>query len=64
VNATGDLLGAIGAGISGLVGGSLAAIGYAVGTIVRSVQLALPRPVFPLAIAAIVIVSGWFLLRK
>jgi hypothetical protein len=60
----GDLLSAVGAGISGLVGGSIAAIGYAVGMIVRSLQLALPGPLLPLALGRIVVLFAWWLLRK
>lgn len=60
----GDLLHAIGEGISGLVGGSIAAIGTAIGTMVRALQGVLPGPLFPIVLgAAIVLFLAWLFRR-
>lgn len=60
----GDLLHAIGEGISGLVGGSIAAIAAAIGTMVRAFQGVLPGPLFPLVVGGmIVLFLVWFFRR-
>jgi hypothetical protein len=60
----GDLLHAIGEGISGLVGGSIAAIAAAVGTMVRALQAALPGPLFPIVVGGVIVLFLMWLFRK
>jgi len=60
----GDFARAIGEGISGLVGGSIAAISGAIGTMVGQLQVWLPGPLFPLVIGGVVVLFVWWLLRK
>ncbi len=60
----GDLLHAIGEGISGLVGGSIAAIAAAVGTMVHALQMALPGPLFPIVVGGLIVLFLVWLFRK
>jgi hypothetical protein len=60
----GDLLHAIGEGISGLVGGSIAAIGAAIGTMVRALQAVLPGPLFPIVVGGLIVLFLVWLFRK
>jgi hypothetical protein len=60
----GDLLHAIGEGISGLVGGSIAAIGTAIGTMVRALQGALPGPLLPIVIGGVIVLGLVWLFRR
>ena len=55
---------AVADGISGLVGGSIAAIGAAFGTIVGQLQVWLPGPLLPIAVFAVGGVVGWWFLRR
>ena len=52
----GDFVGAIGAGVSGLVGGSLNAISVAFDSIIGAWQAVLPGPWFPISIIAVIVV--------
>jgi hypothetical protein len=60
----GDLLHAIGEGISGLVGGSIAAIAAGIGTMVRALQQALPGPLLPIVIGGVIVLILVWLFRK
>jgi uncharacterized membrane protein YeaQ/YmgE (transglycosylase-associated protein family) len=60
----GDFARTIGEGISGLVGGSVAAIASAIGTIVRTLQTSLPGPLFPLVVGAVIVLFLWWLFRR
>lgn len=60
----GDLPRAIGDGISGLVGGSIAAIAAGIGVMVRQLQVWLPGPLFPLVVGGVAILFVWWLWRK
>ena len=52
----GDFVGAIGAGVSGLVGGSIHALSVAFDSIVGALQQMLPGPWFPIAIVVAIVV--------
>jgi hypothetical protein len=52
----GDFVGAIGAGISGLVGGSINALSVAFDSVVGALQGMLPGPLFPIAIILFIVV--------
>ncbi|HUG30236.1 MAG TPA: hypothetical protein VMQ65_06985 [Candidatus Limnocylindria bacterium] len=52
----GDFVRAIGEGVSGLVGGSIDALGIAFSTIVGALQTALPGPLLPIAIVGAIVV--------
>jgi hypothetical protein len=52
----GDFVGAIGAGVSGLVGGSLNALSVAFDSVINAWQAALPGPWFPISIVAVIVV--------
>ena len=60
----GDFVRAIGDGIGGLVGGSIAALGIAFNTIVGTLQGWLPGPLFPAAVIGIAILFAWWLFKK
>jgi hypothetical protein len=60
----GDFARSIGEGISGLVGGSIAAIGAGVATMVQQLQLWLPGPLFPIVLGCVAVLIVWWLLRK
>lgn len=60
----GDFVGAIGRGVSGLVGGSIDAISDGFDTIVGTLQAWLPGPLFPLVIGGIAVVTVWWLFKK
>ena len=60
----GDFARTIGQGISGLVGGSIAAIGGAIGAIIGQLQTWLPGPLFPIIVGGVVVLVVWWLLRK
>jgi len=60
----GDLLHAIGEGISGLVGGSIAAIAAGIGTMVRALQAALPGPLFPIVFGGVIVLFLVWFFRK
>jgi hypothetical protein len=60
----GDLLHAIGEGISGLVGGSIAAIAAAIGTMVRALQSVLPGPLFPIVVGGVIVLFLVWLFRR
>lgn len=55
----GDFAGAIGQGVSGLVGGSIDALVVAFNTVVGSLQGMLPGPLFPIVVVG---GAGLFLL--
>jgi hypothetical protein len=59
----GDFVGAIGRNVSGLVGGSIHAISVAFDTIVATLQVWLPGPLFPIVIIATGVAVFW-ILRK
>jgi len=52
----GDFIGAIGAGVSGLVGGSINALSVAFNSVVGALQEMLPGPWFPIAVVAAIVV--------
>jgi hypothetical protein len=52
----GDFVGAIGAGISGLVGGSIHALSGAFDSVVGAMQQMLPGPLFPITIVVVIVV--------
>ena len=52
----GDFVGAIGQGISGLVGGSLNAISAAFDSVLGLWQAVLPGPWFPISIVVVIVV--------
>ena len=52
----GDFIGAIGEGISGLVGGSINALSVAFDSVVGALQQMLPGPLFPAFLSGFVIV--------
>lgn len=60
----GDFVGAIGRGVSGLVGGSIDAISDGFDTTVGTLQAWLPGPLFPLVIGGIVVLTAWWFLKK
>jgi hypothetical protein len=60
----GDLLHAIGEGISGLVGGSIAVIAAAIGTMVRALQGVLPGPLLPLVVGGVLVLFLVWLFRR
>lgn len=60
----GDFIGAIGEGISGLVGGSIDAISDGFDTIVGGLQTVLPGPLLPLALGGTVLLVAWWFLKK
>jgi hypothetical protein len=60
----GDFVGAIAEGIGGLVGGSVDAISNALDTIVATLQVALPGPLFPLVIGGSVVLVAWWYLKR
>ena len=51
----GDFIGAIGSGISGLVGGSINALSVAFDSVVGALQQALPGPLFPAFVIAVIV---------
>ena len=55
---------AVADGISGLVGGSIGAIGGAFSTIVAQLQLWLPGPLLPIVVLGLAGVIGWWFLRR
>jgi hypothetical protein len=60
----GDLLHAIGEGISGLVGGSIAAIAAGIGAMVRALQGALPGPLLPIVVGGLIVLFLVWLFRR
>jgi hypothetical protein len=52
----GDFATAIGQGIAGLVGGAIDALGSAFSSVWAALQQALPGPLLPIAIVAVIIV--------
>jgi hypothetical protein len=52
----GDFVGAIGQGVSGLVGGSINALSAAFDSVVGSLQQMLPGPLFPAFLVAAIVV--------
>ena len=52
----GDFVRSIGEGVSGLVGGSIHALSVAFDSVVGQLQQALPGPLFPLFIVAVIVV--------
>ncbi|HUQ42906.1 MAG TPA: hypothetical protein VM451_00640 [Candidatus Limnocylindria bacterium] len=60
----GDFVRTIGDGVGGLVGGSIAAIGDAFKTIVGTLQVMLPGPLFPAAVIGVVGITAWWLFKK
>lgn len=60
----GDFIRAIGDGISGLVGGSIAAIAAGIGTMIRALQVALPGPLLPIVAGGVIVLFAWWLLRR
>ena len=60
----GDFVGAIGRGVSGLVGGSIDALVTAFNTIVGSMQAALPGPLFPIVVLGVAGLVFWWLFKK
>jgi hypothetical protein len=59
----GDFVGAIGQGVSGLVGGSLNALSVAFDSTVAVLQQMLPGPWFPIAIVVGIVVLALFFKR-
>ena len=60
----GDLLHTIGEGISGLVGGSIAAIAAGIGAMVRALQGVLPGPLFPIVLGGVIVLFLVWLFRR
>lgn len=60
----GDLARSIGEGISGLVAGSISAIGAGVGSMVGALQTALPGPLFPIVVGGAIVLIAWWVLRR
>jgi len=60
----GDFVRAIGDGVGGLVGGSIAALGVAFDTVVGQLQQWLPGPLFPAAVIGVVVLTFWWLFKK
>jgi hypothetical protein len=60
----GDFLEAIGQGVGGLVGGSIAALGTAFDTVVGTLQQWLPGPLFPIAVVGTAVLTLWWLFKK
>ena len=60
----GDFVDAIGRGVGGLVGGSVDALSDAFDTIVATLQVALPGPLFPITLFAIAGVIAWWFFKK
>ncbi len=60
----GDFIGAIGEGIGGLVGGSISALGTAFNSVVGSLQVMLPGPLFPIAVVSVIVFVLWWLFKK
>jgi hypothetical protein len=52
----GEFIRSIGEGVSGLVGGSIHALSVAFDSVVRSLQVMLPGPLFPAFIVGFVVV--------
>jgi hypothetical protein len=52
----GDFVGAIGQGVSGLVGGSINALSVAFDSVIGAWQAALPGPWFPISIVVAIVV--------
>jgi hypothetical protein len=52
----GDFAGAIGQGVSGLVGGSIHALSVAFDSVIAAWQQALPGPWFPISIIVVIVV--------
>lgn len=52
----GDFVGAIGQGVSGLVGGSIHALSVAFDSVMGAWQQLLPGPWFPISIIAVIVV--------
>ena len=60
----GDFVGAIGRGVGGLVGGSISALGTAFDTVVGSLQVMLPGPLFPAVVIGVAILAAWWFFKK
>ena len=60
----GDFVGAIGQGVSGLVGGALNALSVAFDSVVGALQVMLPGPLFPIAVVGVIGVTFWWLFKK
>ena len=60
----GDFVRAIGEGVGGLVGGSIAALGVAFDSIVGQLQQILPGPLFPITVIGIAVLAAWWLFKK
>ena len=59
----GEFMDAIGRNVSGLLGGSIDALTSAFSSVVAALQLALPGPLFPIAIVGAVVVLALLLKR-
>lgn len=57
----GDFIGAIGRGVGGLVGGSIHALSVAFDTIVGTLQVWLPGPLFPIVVIGGGLLTIWAL---
>jgi hypothetical protein len=64
MNIAGNLVQAIGDGISGLVGGAIQALGAAAQSILNSLQSLLPGLWLPIAAVAAVAVVAWTFLKR
>ena len=60
----GDFVDAIGRGVGGLVGGAVDAISDAFDTIVATLQVMLPGPLFPITLVAIGGLAAWWFFKK
>ena len=60
----GDFVGAIGQGVGGLVGGSINALSVAFDSVVGTLQVMLPGPLFPIAVIAVIVITFWWLFKK
>jgi hypothetical protein len=60
----GDFVGAIADGVGGLVGGSIDAISDGFDTIVGTLQVWLPGPLFPLVLGGTVLLVAWWFLKR
>jgi hypothetical protein len=60
----GDFVGAIGRGVGGLVGGSIDAISDAFDTVVGTLQVWLPGPLFPIVVGGSAVVVAWWFLKR